>query len=258
MASLTGAVERITFYSAETGYTVMRLHVPGQRKPATVVGRLIGVQVGETLELEGEWTEHAAHGRQFQATRWHAILPADIEGIRSYLGSGLIRGIGPVMAQRIVDVFGAETLRIIEERPRKLYEVPGIGRKRIEEIVRSLEEQRDIKTLMALLTGYGITPTLAARIYREYGEAAVGVVTATPYRLADEIFGIGFEIADQIAQAQGLSADDPGRIGAGLRHVLGAAAGDGHCYLPQTETGATGRRAARHRRGHRHRQARRD
>lgn len=232
MATLTGVVERITFHNPETGYTVIRLLPGGKRQLITVVGKLVGVQAGETLELEGEWIAHPTHGRQFQTTRWQAVLPSDVEGILKYLGSGLIKGIGPVMAKRIVDTFGAETLNIIERRPRKLYEVPGIGRKRIDDIVRAWQEQQDIKALMALLQGYGITPTLAVRIHRFYGQQALQIVDQTPYRLADDIFGVGFEVADQIARAQGVRHDDPGRVGAALRHVLRLAAGDGHCYLP--------------------------
>lgn len=233
MDKLVGSLERVTFHNPETGYTVARLHQLGKKQLITVVGKLVGVQVGETLELEGEWTAHPSHGRQFQATRWQAVLPSDIDGIRKYLGSGLVKGIGPVMAQRIVDVFGADTLTIIETRPRKLYEVPGIGRKRIDDIVRAWEEQQGIKTLMALLQDYGVTPALAVRIYRFYGEAALQTVQQQPYRLADDIFGIGFEMVDQIAQAQGVRHDDPQRIGSGIRHVLSTVATDGHCFLPE-------------------------
>ncbi|MBA3945156.1 MAG: ATP-dependent RecD-like DNA helicase [Herpetosiphonaceae bacterium] len=235
MPILTGSLERITFHNPDTGYTVARLQLPGKKQLVTVVGKFMGVQVGETLQLDGDWTAHPSHGRQFQANHWESVLPADIDGIRKYLGSGLIKGIGPVMAQRIVDVFGAETLQVIESRPRKLYEVPGIGRKRIDDIVQAWHEQRDIKALMALLQTYEITPVLAIRIYRAYGERALEVVQQTPYRLSDEIFGIDFESADQIAQTQGVRHDDPWRVGAGLRHVLTLALSDGHCYLPLEE-----------------------
>jgi exodeoxyribonuclease V alpha subunit len=232
MATLEGSLERITFHNAETGYTVARLQPSGKRHLVTVVGRLLGVQVGEALRLEGEWTSHPTHGRQFAASACQAILPADAEGIRKYLGSGLIKGIGPVMAQRITDAFGAETLSVIETRPRLLYDVPGIGRKKADAIIRAWNEQQGIKALMALLQSHGITTALAVRIYRKYGEDSVGVVQQSPYRLADEVTGVGFLTADQVARTQGIRHDDAFRINAGLRHVLREAAGEGHCYLP--------------------------
>ncbi|MDQ5853283.1 MAG: ATP-dependent RecD-like DNA helicase, partial [Chloroflexota bacterium] len=221
-----------TFHNAETGYTVARVQPSGRRHLVTVVGKLVGVQVGEALRLEGEWTSHPEHGRQFAASAWQAVLPADAEGIRKYLGSGLIKGIGPVMAQRIVDTFSAETLRVIESHPQRLNEVPGVGRKKVDAIIRAWNEQQGIKALMTLLQGHGITPTLAVRIYRQYGEAAMSILEQSPYRLADEVYGVGFFTADQIAQQQGVRHDDAFRIGAGLRHVLSEAAADGHCYLP--------------------------
>ena len=232
MDTLAGAIERITFHNAETGYTVLRLQLPGKQPPVTVVGRLVGVQVGETLELHGTWGAHPAHGKQFQAEHWRSVLPADVDGIRKYLGSGLIPGIGPAMAQRIVDEFGADTLNVIETQGRRLYKVPGIGRKRVDDILRAWQEQQGIKALMALLNERNVSPALAVRIYRKYGEQATEVVLQTPYRLADEIYGVSFEVADQIAQAQGVPLTDPWRIGAGLRHVLGLALNDGHCFLP--------------------------
>ena len=235
MATLEGSLERITFHNAETGYTVARLQPSGKRHLVTVVGKLLGVQIGEALRLEGEWTSHATHGRQFAVTAWQAVLPSDAEGIRKYLGSGLIKGIGPKMAERIVGAFGADTLRIIESRPQLLYEVPGVGRKKADAIIRAWNEQQGIKALMALLQRHGITPTLAIRIYRQYGEEAVRVVERAPYKLADEVVGIGFLTADQVAQGQGVRHDDEFRIASGLRHVLREAAGDGHCYLPAAE-----------------------
>ncbi len=136
MATLEGSLERITFHNPETGYTVARVQPSGKRHLVTVVGKLLGVQVGEALRLEGEWTSHPNHGRQFAATAWQAVLPADAEGIRKYLGSGLIKGLGPVMAQRIVDVFGADTLRVIETEPRRLYDVPKVGESIVNAIIR--------------------------------------------------------------------------------------------------------------------------
>ncbi|HSH82658.1 MAG TPA: ATP-dependent RecD-like DNA helicase, partial [Herpetosiphonaceae bacterium] len=232
MATLEGSIERITYRSEETGYTVARLQPSGKRHLVTVVGKLLGVQVGESLRLEGEWTSHPEHGRQFAAAGWQSVLPTDVEGIRKYLGSGLIKGIGPVMAERIVQTFGAETLRVIEGDPRRLSEVPGLGGKKIDAILKAWNEQQGIKALMALLQSRGITPSLAIRIYRQYGEAALSIIDTSPYRLADEVVGVGFTTADQVALGQGVRHDDPFRIGAGLRHALHEAAADGHCYLP--------------------------
>jgi exodeoxyribonuclease V alpha subunit len=232
MAILEGSLERITFRNDETGYTVARLQPAGKRHLVTVVGKLLDVQPGEALRLEGEWTTHATHGRQFVATSWQAVLPSDAEGIRKYLASGLIKGIGPKMAERIVGAFGAQTLQIIETSPQLLYDVPGLGRKKADAVVKAWGEQQGIKALMALLQNYGITTTLAIRIYRKYGENALDIVRDSPYRLADEVDGIGFLTADQVAHAQGVRHDDEFRIASGLRHILNEAAGDGHCYLP--------------------------
>lgn len=232
MSTLEGSIERITFHNSDTGYTVARLQPSGRQHLVTVVGKLLGVQVGEALRLEGEWTSHPSHGRQFAATAWQAVLPADAEGIRKYLGSGLIKGIGPVMAQRIVDAFGPDTLRVIETSPRLLYGVPGIGRKKADAVIRAWNEQQGIKALIALLQRHGITPGLAVRIYRAYGENAIPVIEQSPYRLADDVIGVGFATADQVALAQGVRHDDEFRIVGGLRHVLQEAAAEGHCYLP--------------------------
>lgn len=232
MAILDCSLERITYRSDETGYTVARVQPAGKRHLVTAVGKLVGAQVGEALRLEGEWISHPTHGRQFNVTTWQALLPTEIEGIRKYLGSGLIKGIGPKLAARIVEHFGADTLRVIEHEPERLSEVRGLGRKK-DDIVRAWREQQGIKALMALLQRHGITPALAIKIYRQYGDESIAVVQQQPYRLADEVFGIGFATADQIARAEGVRHDDPGRVMAGIKHVLSAASNDGHCYLPR-------------------------
>lgn len=234
MATLEGSLERITFHNPDTGYTVARVQPAGKRHLVPVVGKLIGVQVGEALRLEGEWENHPEHGRQFAVSAWQAVLPTEVEGIRKYLGSGLIKGIGPKLAERIVEAFGPATLHVIEKEPHRLAEVRGLGRKK-DDIVRAWHEQQGIKALMALLQSHGITPTLAIKIYRHYGDAALSVVRDQPYRLADEVFGVGFVTADEVARSQGVRHDDPFRVGAGLRHTLGLAAGDGHCFLPRDE-----------------------
>jgi exodeoxyribonuclease V alpha subunit len=238
MATLEGSLERITYHNAETGYTVARVQRAGKvgkRNLVAVVGKLIGVQVGEALRLEGEWSNHPEHGQQFNVTAWQSVLPTEVEGIRKYLGSGLIKGIGPKTAERIVETFGAKTLWVIEHDPDRLREVRGLQRKQIDGIKEAWHEQQGIKALTALLQSHGMTPAIAVKIYRHYGQDSVTVVQQQPYRLADDRIGIGFVRADQLAQAQGLRHDDPFRIGAGIRYVLELAAGEGHCYLPREE-----------------------
>jgi exodeoxyribonuclease V alpha subunit len=235
MATLEGSLERITFHNPDTGYTVARVQPSGKRHLVAVVGKLLGVQVGEALRLEGEWSSHPEHGRQFNVQTWEAVLPSEVEGIRKYLGSGLIKGIGPKTAERIVETFGTYTLQVIEREPERLSEVRGLKRNQIDGIKRAWVEQQGIKALMTLLQGHGITPALAIKIYRHYGEDALRIVQTEPYRLAAEVFGIGFLTADQVAQAQGVQHDDPFRLVAGVRHVLDLAAGEGHCFLPRDE-----------------------
>lgn len=240
MARIDGILERITFHSDADGYTVARVAPKGKPYQITIVGKLLGVQVGESVELEGRWVDHPEHGRQFEVERYRTVLPATVEGIRRYLGSGLIKGIGPVMARRIAETFGAYTLRVLDSEPERLHEVAGLGPKRVGLIVRAWEEQQQIKAIMLFLQDLAIAPGLAVRIYKQYGDQALGIVQATPYRLADDVYGIGFLTADKIAQAQGIPHDSPQRIGAGLRYALSQAADDGHCYLPWDELVARG------------------
>lgn len=235
MPTLEGTLERITFHSDADGYTVARLMPRGKSYLVTVVGKLIGARVGETLELEGHWVDHPTHGRQFEITGFRTLLPATIDGIRRYLGSGLIKGIGPVTAKRIAETFGKYTLEVIDREPDRLSEVPGLGPKRVHLIKQAWQEQQQIKEIMLFLQDLGLTPGLAVRIYKQYGEAALQMVRTSPYRLADEVYGIGFLTADQLAQALGIARDDPQRIGAGLRYTLSQATEDGHCYLPAAE-----------------------
>ncbi len=235
MHTLEGALERITYQSEEDGYTVARLTPKGRNYQVTVVGKLVGVRPGETLLLEGEWQEHRDHGRQFAVTSYTSLMPATIDGIRRYLGSGLIKGIGPATAKKITDTFGKYTLDVIEGEPDRLSEVPGLGRKKVELIKAAWREQQRIKEVMIFLQDVGLPTGMAVRIYKQYGDAAITVVRDEPYRLADEVYGIGFLTADKIAAALGLPHDDPRRIAAGLRHSLGAATEDGHCFLPAGE-----------------------
>jgi exodeoxyribonuclease V alpha subunit len=235
MPTLEGILERITYHSEQDGYTVARVQPRGKDHLITIVGKLLGMQVGESLELEGRWVDHPEHGRQFEVERYRTVLPATVEGIRRYLGSGLIKGVGPVMAKRIAETFGAYTLEVIDNQPLRLREVPGLGPKRVERIMRAWVEQQQIKAIMLFLQEHEIAPGLAVRIYKHYGEQSLSVVQATPYRLADDIYGIGFLTADRIAQALGIPHDSPQRVGAGLRYTLSQATEEGHCYLPWEE-----------------------
>ncbi|MCG5213511.1 SF1B family DNA helicase RecD2 [Streptosporangium soli] len=232
-AVLDAVLERITYANEETGYTIAR--VAGARTGSeliTVVGPLLGAQVGESLRLTGRWTSHPRYGRQFEVWSYLTVLPATVQGIQRYLGSGLIKGIGPKMAERIVDHFGTATLEIIEKEPGRLAEVPGLGPKRTRLIAAAWEEQKIIKEVMIFLQGVGVSTSIAVRIFKQYGEASIAVVRGEPYRLAADVWGIGFKTADTIAQAVGIPHDSPDRVKAGLRHTLSEAADDGHCYLP--------------------------
>jgi exodeoxyribonuclease V alpha subunit len=231
---LEGVLERITFANEETGYTIARLATERSGPDLlTVVGPLLGAQVGESLRLTGQWVSHPRYGRQFQAHSFTTVLPATIQGIRRYLGSGLIKGIGPVMAERMVGHFGVDILRVIEEEPGRLIEVRGLGPKRTEKIAGAWEEQKAIKEVMVFLQGVGVSTSLAVRIYKKYRDASIAVVRNEPYRLASDVWGIGFKTADTIARAVGIPHDSPDRIKAGLQYTLSQAADDGHCFLPQ-------------------------
>ncbi|MCR4405828.1 MAG: ATP-dependent RecD-like DNA helicase [Anaerolineae bacterium] len=230
---LEGTVERITYSHEETGYTVARLAVDGQPDLVTIVGNLLDINVGERLRLEGFWTTHAQYGRQFKVVNYKTVLPATVEGIRRYLGSGLIKGIGPVTARRIVNKFGAGTLDIIEHHPERLLEVLGVGRKRVQMITRAWEEQRRIKEVMLFLQSHQVSTSLAVKIYKQYGDEAIAVVQENPYRLARDVYGIGFLTADKIARDLGLPADSPQRVAAGISYVLSELADEGHVYVPQ-------------------------
>jgi exodeoxyribonuclease V alpha subunit len=241
-ATLDAVLERITYANQETGYTVARVATGRGSDLLTVVGPLLGAQPGESLRLRGRWTSHPQYGRQFQVETYQTMLPATIQGIRRYLGSGLIKGIGPKMAERIVDHFGEDTLRLIEEEPGRLIEVPGLGPKRTRMITAAWEDQKAIKEVMVFLQGVGVSTSLAVRIYKTYRDEAIEVVRREPYRLAAEVWGIGFKTADQIAQRLGIPHDSPQRVKAGLQFALSEASEDGHCYLPEAElvTNATG------------------
>ncbi|HEX2915740.1 MAG TPA: ATP-dependent RecD-like DNA helicase [Chloroflexia bacterium] len=234
---LKGIIERITFQSDETGYTVARLQPEKARADelVTVVGTLPSVNPGENLELKGWWKSHPTYGRQFQVDTYTVLLPATITGIQKYLGSGLIKGIGPKTSTRIVDHFGLETLNILENSPIRLVEVPSLGRKRADMIMKAWQEQKAIKEVMVFLQGQGISTALAVRIYKTYGDASISVVKNEPYKLADDVFGIGFKTADKIAASLGIPKDSPERLKSGLKFTLSEATDEGHVFLPREE-----------------------
>ncbi|WP_246001474.1 SF1B family DNA helicase RecD2 [Allorhizocola rhizosphaerae] len=234
MQVLEAVLERITYANEETGYTIARVATDRSGSDLlTVVGPLLGAQPGESLRLQGRWTTHPRYGRQFEVESYTTVLPATIKGIERYLGSGLIKGIGPRLAERIVGHFGVDTLRVIEEEPARLVEVPKLGPKRTKMIGQAWEEQKQIKEVMVFLQGVGVSTSLAVRIYKQYKDASISVVRNEPYRLAADVWGIGFKTADTIAKAVGIPHDSPQRIKAGLLYTLSEAADNGHTYLPR-------------------------
>ncbi|MGW7353906.1 SF1B family DNA helicase RecD2 [Streptomyces sp. NPDC054784] len=236
LAVLEGVLERITYANEDNGYTVARVDTGrGGGDLLTVVGSLLGAQVGESLRMEGRWGSHPQYGKQFTVENYTTVLPATVQGIRRYLGSGLIKGIGPRIAERIVDHFGLDTLEVIEQDARKLIEVPGLGPKRTAKIAAAWEEQKAIKEVMIFLQGVGVSTSIAVRIYKKYGDASISVVRNQPYRLAADVWGIGFLTADRIAQAVGIPHDSPERVKAGLQYALSQSTDQGHCFLPEEQ-----------------------
>src|SRR5689334_17801435 len=246
MDTLTGSVERVTFYNPDNGYTVLRLRpehqtgmhaVPKSRLTfdglATVVGTLPEVSPGEHLRLQGTWDKHPKHGSQFKAEVCEQTLPATVAGIQSYLGSGMIKGIGPKLAERIVDRFKEKTLDVIEQDAARLLQVPGIGMDRLQKIAAAWVEQKQVKEIMVFLHGHGVSTNLAVKIYKTYGDAALETVQKNPYQLERDIYGVGFKTADRIAQALGLSAEHPSRIEAGIVFALNEMIENGHVYAPR-------------------------
>ncbi|MCC8250366.1 SF1B family DNA helicase RecD2 [Saccharothrix luteola] len=234
-AVLEAVLERITFANEETGYTVARVDPGRGGDLVTVVGSLLGAQPGESIRMRGRWGSHPQYGKQFHVDDYTTVLPATIQGIRRYLGSGLIKGIGPVLADRIVTHFGVDALDVIEHEPQRLIEVPKLGPKRTKLIADAWEEQKAIKEVMVFLQGVGVSTSLAVRIYKQYNDKAIEVVREEPYRLANDVWGIGFRTADLIAKAVGIPHDSPQRVKAGLQFTLSEATNDGNCYLPENE-----------------------
>jgi exodeoxyribonuclease V alpha subunit len=225
-------VERITYFNEENSYTIAKVRIQGRSDLVTIVGTIFSAVPGETLRLRGQWSRHPKYGEQFKVESYESLLPATVKGIERYLGSGMIKGIGPVMAKRLVSKFKEETLNTIDGNAERLHEVSGIGEKRVEMITRAWEEQREVRDVMVFLQGSGVSPIYAAKIYKQYGNDSVRVVSENPYRLATDIFGVGFITADKIAEKLGMGRNAPMRIEAGILYVLNQLADEGHVYYP--------------------------
>jgi len=234
-STLEGVLERVVFFNEENGFTVARLQVAKRRDLVAIVGVLPSPMPGETLRLKGEWVVDSKFGEQFRVQSCLSVLPATLTGIEKYLGSGLVKGIGPIMAKRIVTRFELETLDIIEDSTEKLLEVEGIGPIRVERIAKAWQEQKEIREVMIFLQGEGVSSTYAVKIYKAYGDKAISVVKENPYRLALDISGIGFKTADKIAQNMGIDPSSPMRAEAGIVHVLSELVDEGHVYYPYEE-----------------------
>lgn len=235
MMKLRCVVEHITYQNQENGYSVMRVKVKDYADLVTLVGNLLDVPVGAVLLCDGVWKMDKRYGRQFVCETWEEVMPATVYGIEKYLGSGLVKGIGPKFAHLIVERFGTETIDIIEEDIERLYEVPGIGKKRVEKIRESWEKQKDIKNVMLFLQQYGVSTAYAAKIYRQYGKESIDQVKENPYRLADDIWGIGFKTADGIAGKMGYGKNDLRRCRSGIQYTLNELADEGHVYAVEEQ-----------------------
>ena len=235
MIKIRCVVERITFQNQENGYSIMKVKVKGYNDLVTIVGSLLDVPVGSVLLCDGDWKVDKRFGNQFVVETWQEVMPATIYGIEKYLGSGLVKGIGPKFAHLIVEKFGTETIDIIETDIERLYEVVGIGKKRVEKIKESWEKQKDIKDVMLFLQGYGVSTAYAAKIYRQYGKESIETVKGNPYKLADDIWGIGFKTADGIASKMGYEKNDIRRCKSGLNYTLNQLSEEGHVYAVEQQ-----------------------
>ena len=230
MIKIRCVIERRTYQNPENGYSILKVKMKGYSELVTVVGNLLEVPVGSVLLCEGDWKVDKKYGNQFVVESWEEVMPATVYGIEKYLGSGLVKGIGPKYAHLIVEAFGTETIEVIEDDIERLYEVPGIGKKRVEKIRESWEKQKDIKNVMLFLQGFGVSTAYAAKIYRQYGKESIDKVKENPYRLADDIWGIGFKTADGIANKMGYEKNDLRRCKSGLLYTLNELATEGHVF----------------------------
>jgi len=235
MDFLRCVVERITYQNEDNGYSVIKVRVKGFTDLVTVIGSMAGVNVGSVLSVRGEWKVDNKYGKQFNAVSWKETLPATVYGIEKYLGSGLIKGIGPVYAKRIVEQFGVDTLQIIEDNPDELVKVSGIGEKRVEMIKKAWGEQKEIKNLMLFLTEHGVSTAYAVRIYKTYSDKSIETVRENPYKLADDIWGIGFQTADKIASKLGFDKECYVRCRGGILYTLNELSNSGHCYATREQ-----------------------
>src|SRR5436309_2963958 len=235
MERLAGAVERVTFHSEETGFCVLRVKVHGRKDLVTVVGTAATITPGEYIEGEGWWVTDRTHGLQFKTQHLRVVPPSTLEGIEKYLGSGMVRGIGPHFAKKLVQAFGEAVFDVIEQTPDRLTALDGIGPKRKQRVVEAWEAQKIIREIMVFLHSHGVGTARAVRIYKTYGNEAIARVRENPYRLALDIHGLGFKTADTLAQRLGIPRDAMIRAQAGVRHVLQEFAEDGHCAVVQAE-----------------------
>jgi exodeoxyribonuclease V alpha subunit len=235
MEEICGFIENIVFTESEKGFTVARLKEPKKKELTCIVGVMPSIQPGESIRCKGHWKIHPEYGQQFEVKSFELQAPSDLLGIQKYLESGMIKGIGPVYAERIVKCFGLDTLEIIDKSPDRLLEVQGIGDKRVERIKACWQEQQSIREVMIFLRGHGISPSYAQKIFKNYGEQSIEKVRANPFQLAKEIHGIGFKTADSIAQGLGIPQDAPARIDAGIEHTLWELSNDGHVCYPLKE-----------------------
>jgi exodeoxyribonuclease V alpha subunit len=233
MSIIHGLLEKISYHNEENDFMVAKLRERDKRELTTIVGNLSGINPGESLKLTGNWVHNKKFGEQFQVEMFEVTVPATLLGIQKYLASGLIKGIGPIMSERIVEKFGLDTLEVIEKKPERLSEVEGIGTKRISMIKKTWEEQKEIKEIMIFLQGHGVSASYSAKIYKQYGNQSIEIVKENPYRLAHDIYGTGFITADKIAQHLGIDQNSLIRAKAGLLYVLNQLTEEGHVYYPE-------------------------
>ena len=231
--ALAGSIERVTFHNPDSGFAVLRLKVKGRSELVSVVGHLPSAAAGEYVEAEGWWVIDKEHGQQFKATTMRTTHPSSPEGIEKYLGSGFIKGIGPHFAKKLVQTFGEQVFEVIEKQPERLTEVRGIGATRQERITKSWHDQRVVREIMVFLQGHGVGTARAVRIYKTYGDDAIGIVKQNPYRLAYDIKGIGFKTADELAGRLGVDKSSPLRARAGVGYALQQLTTEGHCAFPE-------------------------
>ncbi|MDO4336972.1 MAG: ATP-dependent RecD-like DNA helicase [Eubacteriales bacterium] len=235
MVRIRCVVERITYQNPDNGYSVLKVHIKGYNELVPLVGNLLDVNVGSVLLAEGNWKVDAKYGRQFLAEKWEETMPATIYGIEKYLGSGLIKGVGPKFARRIVQTFGTDTLDVIETDVNRLSEVPGIGNKRIRMIRESWERQKEVKNIMLFLQDHGVSTSFAAKIYKQYGNESIAKMKENPFQLADDIWGIGFKTADGIAEKLGFAKESFVRLRSGIMYTLSELANEGHVYASREQ-----------------------